>query len=287
MLIKWQNIVTCFHLIMEDTACIGNEALSPYGLIMAETCCRWIFNTYNGPFARFRTDYSKGPNMIPETVDPKQKTFSLGVHESMEHDSPDASVIGHPIVKPESVQSVPEENHAPLAMLQFAKTIKLFAERSDPRKQQTSNPNAPVFEYGQSSYPNIASFSRTHKTDDGPFTNVEDEPLGGSFHMSPPRSTHAPPAGETSGGAEDLITLTTLSSVVSTLMHKSCSSVSMLYGLILNHMLGGSVHHPQQVHHQRIVIRWMGQTTYARMHFDALKRSNLDRGLLPRGFKAD
>nr|GEX94631.1 hypothetical protein [Tanacetum cinerariifolium] len=42
------------------------------------------------------------------------------------------------------------------------------------------------FEHGQSSDPNIASFSRTHEIDDDPFTNVEDEPLGGSFHMSPP-----------------------------------------------------------------------------------------------------
>ncbi|GKA44559.1 hypothetical protein Tco_0737283 [Tanacetum coccineum] len=51
-------------------------------------------------------------------------------------------------------------------------------------------------------------------------TNVEDEPLGGSFHASPPRSTQAPPAGHTSGGAEDLITLTALSSVVSTFVQK-------------------------------------------------------------------
>ncbi|GJZ35635.1 hypothetical protein Tco_0581452 [Tanacetum coccineum] len=49
---------------------------------------------------------------------------------------------------------------------------------------------------------------------------VEDEPLGGSFHASPPRSTQASPAGHTSGGAEDLITLTDVSSVVSTLMQK-------------------------------------------------------------------
>nr|GEZ20554.1 aminoacyl-tRNA synthetase, class 1a, anticodon-binding [Tanacetum cinerariifolium] len=73
---------------------------------------------------------------------------------------------------------------------------------------------------GQSSDPNIASFSRTHETNADPFTNVEDEPLGGSFHMSPPRSTQAPHAGQTLGGAKDLITLTALSSVVSTLMQK-------------------------------------------------------------------
>ncbi|GJX82509.1 putative ribonuclease H-like domain-containing protein [Tanacetum coccineum] len=51
-------------------------------------------------------------------------------------------------------------------------------------------------------------------------TNVEDEPLGGSFHASPPRSTLASLAGHTSGGAEDPITLTALSAVVSTLVQK-------------------------------------------------------------------
>nr|GEV35322.1 hypothetical protein [Tanacetum cinerariifolium] len=65
---------------------------------------------------------------------------------------------------------------------------------STPSRPQTSDPNAPVFEHDQSSDLNSASFSRTHETDDDPFTNVEDEPLGGSFHMSPPRSTQAPPA---------------------------------------------------------------------------------------------
>nr|GEV29342.1 aminoacyl-tRNA synthetase, class 1a, anticodon-binding [Tanacetum cinerariifolium] len=65
---------------------------------------------------------------------------------------------------------------------------------STPSRQQTFDLTAPVFEQ-------------------------EDEPLGGSFHMSPPRSTQAPLAGQTSGGVEDLITLTALSSIVSTLVH--------------------------------------------------------------------
>ncbi|GKA57242.1 hypothetical protein Tco_0756430 [Tanacetum coccineum] len=53
-----------------------------------------------------------------------------GVPESMEHDSClDASATGHPIAEPKSVQS--KENHAPPAMLQFAKTRKLFTERCD------------------------------------------------------------------------------------------------------------------------------------------------------------
>ncbi|GKF08795.1 hypothetical protein Tco_0043019, partial [Tanacetum coccineum] len=53
-----------------------------------------------------------------------------------------------------------------------------------------------------------------------PIDKVEDEPLGGSFHASPTRSTQAPPVGYTSGGAEDLITLTSVSSIVSTLVQK-------------------------------------------------------------------
>ncbi|GKF21434.1 hypothetical protein Tco_0070072 [Tanacetum coccineum] len=91
-----------------------------------------------------------------------------------------------------------------------------------PPRQQLSDPVAPVFEHGQSSDPDIASFSQVQETNDAPSTstNVEDEPLGGSFHASPPRFTPASPAGHTSGGAEDPITLTALSAIVSTLVQK-------------------------------------------------------------------
>nr|GEV68743.1 hypothetical protein [Tanacetum cinerariifolium] len=54
----------------------------------------------------------------------------------------------------------------------------------------------------------------------GLFTIVEDAPLGGNFHTSPPRSSHAPPVGQPSGGEEDPITLIALSSVVSNLVQK-------------------------------------------------------------------
>nr|GEW42460.1 JmjC domain-containing protein [Tanacetum cinerariifolium] len=87
------------------------------------------------------------------------------------------------------------------------------AHLSSPSRQQTSDPNALVLEHGQSSDPNTASFSRSHETDAGPFINVEDAPVGDTFHISPPRSTHAPPAGQPSSGEEDPITLTALSSV--------------------------------------------------------------------------
>nr|GEY43613.1 hypothetical protein [Tanacetum cinerariifolium] len=91
---------------------------------------------------------------------------------------------------------------------------------STPSRQQTSNPIASVLEHGQSSDPHTASFSRSHETDAGPFTTVEDAPMGGDFHTSPLRSSQAPPAGQPSGGAEDPITLTALSSIVSTLVQK-------------------------------------------------------------------
>nr|GFA24363.1 hypothetical protein [Tanacetum cinerariifolium] len=74
--------------------------------------------------------------------------------------------------------------------------------------------------HGQSSDLNTASFSRSHERAAGPFTNMEDKPLGGSFNMSPPSSTQAPPAGQPSGSAKEPITLTVLSYVVSTLVQK-------------------------------------------------------------------
>ncbi|GJW29322.1 hypothetical protein Tco_0046197 [Tanacetum coccineum] len=50
--------------------------------------------------------------------------------------------------------------------------------------------------------PDIASFSQVQETNDAPSTstNVEDEPLGGSFHASLPRSTPVSHAGHISGG---------------------------------------------------------------------------------------
>ncbi|GJZ60779.1 hypothetical protein Tco_0616595 [Tanacetum coccineum] len=75
----------------------------------------------------------------------------------------------------------------------------------------------------------------THKSDPELFTstNVEDDTLGGSFHTTPPRSTPVPPEGPTSGGAEDLATLTALSSLVSKLVQK----VSILESELMAHKL--------------------------------------------------
>ncbi|GJR60928.1 hypothetical protein Tco_1503090 [Tanacetum coccineum] len=89
-----------------------------------------------------------------------------------------------------------------------------------PPRPTTSDQIPPVFEQGHTSDPNIASFSGAHESDPDLFTstNVEDETLGGSFHTTPPRSTQVPPVGPTLGGAEDLATLTALSSLVSELV---------------------------------------------------------------------
>ncbi|GJU00113.1 hypothetical protein Tco_1110451 [Tanacetum coccineum] len=91
-----------------------------------------------------------------------------------------------------------------------------------PQRPTTSDQIPPVFEQGHTSDPNIASFSGAHKFDPNLFTstNVADATLGGSFHTTPPRSTPVPLVGPTSGGAEDLATLTALSSLVSELVQK-------------------------------------------------------------------
>nr|GEY74565.1 hypothetical protein [Tanacetum cinerariifolium] len=81
-----------------------------------------------------------------------------------------------------------------------------------PSRPQSSDPVAPVLEHDH--------ISDQHETDAGSFLTREDAPLGGNFHTSPTRSSHAPPTGQPSGGAEDPITLTALSSIVSTLVQK-------------------------------------------------------------------
>ncbi|GJU52140.1 hypothetical protein Tco_1225854 [Tanacetum coccineum] len=124
---------------------------------------------------------------------------------------------GAGVVAPAVPQVIPEPTPEPMP-----ETDQPPDHLTAPPRQQPSDPIAPVFEHGQRSDPDIASFSQVQETNDAPSTstNVEDEPLGGSFHASPPRSTPASPAGHTSGGAEDPITLTALSAVVSTLVQK-------------------------------------------------------------------
>nr|GEZ59299.1 retrovirus-related Pol polyprotein from transposon TNT 1-94 [Tanacetum cinerariifolium] len=81
-----------------------------------------------------------------------------------------------------------------------------------PSRPQSPDPVAPVLEHDHS--------STQTETAAGSFPSTEDAPLGGDFHTSPLRSSHTLPAGQPSGGTEDLITLTELSSIVSTLVQK-------------------------------------------------------------------
>ncbi|GJR33392.1 putative ribonuclease H-like domain-containing protein [Tanacetum coccineum] len=103
---------------------------------------------------------------------------------------------------------------------------------------QASSPPRPTIilasaqenEQGPFSDPNPASSSRPHASEPKQFTstNVEDDVFGGSFDISPPRSTEAPPAGTTSGGAEDPDKLTALCSLVNSLVQKIDSQASDL-----------------------------------------------------------
>ncbi|GJW57627.1 hypothetical protein Tco_0104358 [Tanacetum coccineum] len=71
-------------------------------------------------------------------------------------------------------------------------------------------------------------------------TNVEDDVFGGSVDISPPRSTEAPPAGTTSGGAEDPDKLTALCSLVNSLVQKIDSQASDLkaHKLVFKEVVG-------------------------------------------------
>ncbi|GKE24446.1 hypothetical protein Tco_1435958, partial [Tanacetum coccineum] len=93
---------------------------------------------------------------------------------------------------------------------------------SSPPGPTTIPASAQENEQGPFSDTNPASSSRPHASESNQFTstNVEDDVFGGSFDISPPRFTEAPPAGTTSGGAEDPNKLTALCSLVNSLVQK-------------------------------------------------------------------
>nr|GEZ59445.1 hypothetical protein [Tanacetum cinerariifolium] len=81
-----------------------------------------------------------------------------------------------------------------------------------PSRPQSPDHVAPILKHDHS--------SAQPDTGAGSFLTTKNAPLGGNFHTSPPRSSHTSPAGQPLGGAEDPITLTALSFVVSTLVQK-------------------------------------------------------------------
>ncbi|GJR18792.1 hypothetical protein Tco_0967319 [Tanacetum coccineum] len=90
---------------------------------------------------------------------------------------------------------------------------------SPPTRPQATPHVTPIFKHDQQTEPNIASSSRIHET--------EDDSLGGSFHVSPPRVTQASPTGHASGGPEDPLTISALSSAVSTLVKKKVKALEV------------------------------------------------------------
>nr|GEY02639.1 hypothetical protein [Tanacetum cinerariifolium] len=81
-----------------------------------------------------------------------------------------------------------------------------------PSRPHSPDPVAPVLEHDNS--------SAQPETAAGSFPSTEDAHMGANFHTSPVRSSHTPPVDHPSGGVEDPITLTALSSVISTLVQK-------------------------------------------------------------------
>ncbi|GKC55106.1 hypothetical protein Tco_1077851, partial [Tanacetum coccineum] len=113
---------------------------------------------------------------------------------------------------------------------------------SSPPRPTTIPASAQENEQGPFSDPNPASSSKPHASEPKQFTstNVEDDVFGGSFDISPPRSTEAPPASTTSGGAEDPDKLTALCSLVNSLMQKIDSQASDLkaHKLVFKEVVG-------------------------------------------------
>ncbi|GJX01146.1 synaptobrevin, longin-like domain protein, partial [Tanacetum coccineum] len=115
-------------------------------------------------------------------------------------------------------------------------------QASSPPRPTTIPTSAQENEQGPFSDPNPASSSRPHASEPKHFTstNVEDDVFGGSFDISPPRSTEAPPAGTTSGGSEDPNKLTALYSLVNSLVQKIDSQASDLkaHKLVFKEVVG-------------------------------------------------
>ncbi|GJW26016.1 hypothetical protein Tco_0039827 [Tanacetum coccineum] len=115
-------------------------------------------------------------------------------------------------------------------------------QASSPPRQTTIPASAQENEQGPFSDPNLASSSRPHASEPKQFTstNVEDDVFGGSFDISPPRSTKALPAGTTSGSAEDPDKLTALCSLVNSLVQKIDSQASDLraHKLVFKEVVG-------------------------------------------------
>ncbi|GKC39952.1 hypothetical protein Tco_1052336 [Tanacetum coccineum] len=117
-----------------------------------------------------------------------------------------------------------------------------YDQASSPPRPTTIPASTQENKQGPFSDSNPASSSRPHASEPKQFTsiNVEDDVFGGSFDISPLRSTEAPPTGTTSGGAEDTDKLTALYSLVNSLVQKIDSQASDLkaHKLVFKEVVG-------------------------------------------------
>ncbi|GJU81324.1 hypothetical protein Tco_1283689, partial [Tanacetum coccineum] len=122
-------------------------------------------------------------------------------------------------------------------------TVHSHAQVSTTPRPAPTNTDARVHKQGSFFDPNFELTStQAHDSipDPVPSTNVEDDAFRGSFDISPPRSTKAPPAGTTSGGAADPEKLTALCSLVNSLVQKIDSQASDLtaHKLVFKEVVG-------------------------------------------------
>ncbi|GKF71138.1 hypothetical protein Tco_0207252, partial [Tanacetum coccineum] len=107
-------------------------------------------------------------------------------------------------------------DHMPFLASMLAPAQPAIAGESSGEAEPSVPPNVPM------KVTETSTSTQAHDSvpDPVPSTNVEDDALGGSFDISPPRSTKAPPAGTTSGGAADPEKLTALCSLMNSLVQK-------------------------------------------------------------------
>ncbi|GKE15269.1 hypothetical protein Tco_1422846 [Tanacetum coccineum] len=134
-----------------------------------------------------------------------------------------------PAIAGESLEEA-EPSHPPTVPATITEPDHSHDQAFTPPRPTTTTASAPENEQGPSSDPNPASSSRPPASEPEQFTSthVEDDTMGGSFDISPPRTTQAPPEGTTSGGAEDPDKLTALSSLVDSLVQKVDTQASDL-----------------------------------------------------------
>ncbi|GKC76316.1 hypothetical protein Tco_1127090, partial [Tanacetum coccineum] len=150
--------------------------------------------------------------LVAAMLPPPQAAIAAGT--SGEAASPNPQTDHETVTEPVHQTASPHDHGSPSPRpTPTSPAAQLNKPVSKPPRPIPTSPSAQVNQQGPSSDPHVESSSKAN--DSNPDPNVADDPLGGSFFASPSRSTAAPPEGTTSGGAEDLLNLTALYTLVS------------------------------------------------------------------------